>query len=92
VRVNVTLRRVRLTIVVVQKQEVIYIFRVYVCILALGIQHAKHIRPIVLSSVACLALPYFYTLSHKRHDFRKKVISHKMCFFYFVYNFCLKRF
>ena len=26
------------------------------------------------SSVACLALQYFYTLSHKRHDFRQKKI------------------
>jgi len=29
--------------------------------------------------VASSAQQYFSTLFHKRHDFRKKVIEHKMC-------------
>jgi prepilin signal peptidase PulO-like enzyme (type II secretory pathway) len=36
---------------------------------ALGIECAKCMRSIILSSVACLALPYLTTLCHKRHDF-----------------------
>jgi len=32
--------------------------------------HAKRMRRIILSCVACLALQHFSTLSHKRLDFR----------------------
>ena len=35
-------------------------------------------RRIILSSVACLALPHFSTLSHRRHDFQIRVIQYKM--------------
>ena len=60
-----------------------------VCILALLIQHAKHICRIILS-VACLAVPIFFPHSHKRHDFRKqnKLLGIKRCFYFFYTNLC----
>ena len=39
---------------------------------ALGSQHAERVHRVILSSVDYLVLPYFFTLSHKRHDFRRK--------------------
>jgi hypothetical protein len=48
----------------------------YVCVyMVLGIQYAKHMRCVALSFVPCLALPYFSTLSHKWHDFWKKLLN-----------------
>jgi hypothetical protein len=38
-------------------------------------------------SMASLASPYFTTLSHKRHDFRKKFIRLKMCVLRFSTTF-----
>jgi hypothetical protein len=39
---------------------------------ALLIQHATRMRYTVTSFVASLALPYFSTLPHTRHNFREK--------------------
>ena len=42
----------------------------------LVIQHAKRMRRVILPYVSCPAIPYFPTLSHKLHDFRKKKKSY----------------
>ena len=52
--------------------------------IALLIQHATRLRNVLLLFVASLAPQRFSTVCHKRHDFGKEVIEHKMC----VLNFC----
>jgi hypothetical protein len=48
-----------------------------VCILALLSRHAKRMRR--SSAVACPALQYFSTLSHKQHNFLgEKITEHKI--------------
>jgi hypothetical protein len=46
---------------------------------AIFMQHAMSKRRIVLTSVACLAVPYFRTLSQHRHDIREKLTEYKTC-------------
>ena len=84
------MRRVRVTIVGVEKQEVLQIMSVYVRVcscVALVIQHAMRLRRIILTSAAGLAQPYFPTLSNQGHGFRKRRIEHKMCVLVFFTNF-----
>jgi hypothetical protein len=75
--VNVTLRRVRVTIFAVEAISITYSEFVSV---ALVILHLKRMRGNILSSVACPALPRFSTLSHKRRDFREKLLNIKCVF------------
>ena len=42
----------------------------------LGVQRVMHMCH---SRVACLALQYFSTLSHKQHNFRRNVIEYEIC-------------
>ena len=51
----------------------------HIRIFALDIWHviASFIHRIISSFVACMAAPYFSTLYHKRHDFRKKLLNVK---------------
>ena len=43
---------------------------------ALVFQNAKRMRRILLSPVACSAVPYSSTLSDNKYGFRKKVVPH----------------
>jgi hypothetical protein len=56
----------------------------------IGIRHAVRIRIVILSIVACLAVLYFYKLSHKKKKIKKKknFIENKMRVLIFPYNVC----
>jgi hypothetical protein len=66
------------------KKTVINIYSECVYV-ALVNQHATRMRHIFIC-VVHLGPPYFPTLSHKRHDFRKNVYQHKMCALVFSIN------
>ena len=51
------------------------------------IQHVRRTRRIILSSMACLAVPYFSTLSHKWYYISENVIERKMCVLIFSTTF-----
>ena len=59
---------------------------------ALITQHAKPMRRIILSSMACLPVQYFSILSDIRQDFREKSFGNAMCvviFFKALSEICL---
>jgi len=65
---STTFKRVHVTTVAVEKQEVLHILSTS----SLSHRVRKAHAPFILSFVACLALIYFSTLSHKRQGARKK--------------------
>jgi hypothetical protein len=67
---HTTLKHIHAATVAVEKQNILHILSV--CFVASAIQHAKRMPSTVLPSVACPALQYFPTLSHKQHDDWKK--------------------
>jgi len=75
---KISYRSIRVKIVAVEKQQLLYILNVSV---AFVIQHAKRKRLILISSVGWLALPYFSKLSPKQHDFPENIFDHKMYVF-----------
>jgi hypothetical protein len=75
---NVTSRRVRVPIVVVEKQRVLHNLSVCICSLRYP---ACNARAPYCPSVAYLAVPRFSTFSHKCHDFRgEKLLKIKRVF------------
>jgi hypothetical protein len=83
VKYNVTLMRVRATIVAGMSNKY-YVFRVCVCSPNYSTLQA-HVPFCIVISDPCSAI-IFFTLSHKRKDFRIKVIEYKMCVLNFATN------
>jgi hypothetical protein len=82
---NVTLRRVGSTTVAVEKQSVLRILSA--CQVALGIQHAMHMRHIVICDQPGSAI-FFHIISQTAMFSRgKKGIEHEMCVLIFSTSF-----
>jgi hypothetical protein len=65
-------------------KSLLHIMTVFV---ALVIQLAKLMRRVILSTLACPGVPYFSTLSHKWHNFRKEVFFYIKCVLIFSTKF-----
>ena len=80
---NIISRGVRVIILAVKKHNFFLILWVC-CIRALIARDANRV---ILSSVACLAVPHFPSFSHKLHDIRKKtLLDIRMCLILFTTN------
>ena len=82
-----TVRHVRPVTAAVEKKCVTYPECVAV---ALGIHQAMSVHQ--LPSVACPAVQYFSTLSHRRHDFLKKTLLSMKCELWFSLQFLSETF
>jgi hypothetical protein len=71
---NVTIRRVRVTIVAVEKQQILQILNVCVVALCPRMKFVCYVLRIL--SFVTTTLPALY---HKRQDFRGKVTERKIC-------------
>jgi len=80
---NLTLRRVGLTTVVLEKQQVLH--NLSVCNRSYPACKARGTYR--LPSSACVSVPRFPTLSCKRHDCRKEFIEYITCVLVFSANF-----
>jgi hypothetical protein len=76
---SVILRRIRAVIVAVGTNKH-YIF--WVCVCSLRYPACNMHAPYYMDIVACLALLYLSTFSHKRHDLKKKLLQIKRVFWF----------
>jgi len=74
---NLTLKHFWIIINDVEKNNNYYTFRA--CISSLVTQDAMRMHIILLSPVASLGVSHLSTSPHKRYDFGKNVIEHKVC-------------
>jgi len=49
------------------------------CIGSLSYEAFKGHAPFTPSPATCMALPYFFLLSHKRHQFWENIMEHTRC-------------
>ena len=77
---NLTMRRVRATIIALEKRLSIKPTYSECIFVDLSIQYAMRLRHIVVCDLSGFTI-FFSTLPHNRRDFRKKekVIEHEMC-------------